>query len=176
MLPNPFTFDRLIHLIVGWFFIDLLLYLFRRYEFNWEKYFYIYLFVSLGTWVPDWDLILGIGFHRSPLTHGIFPAILVAYLVKKYDFDPFISIGFALGLSSHLFWDTIFYGDVRLIPGGTLDRIYLVSSGSILLVFSLIYSRLCFKRELGLDKFLQEQRIKRNSRIKELKLKLSKEE
>jgi hypothetical protein len=35
-------------------------------------------------------------------------------------------VGFALGVASHLFWDIIFYGDVKLIPSGAFDRLFLL--------------------------------------------------
>jgi hypothetical protein len=43
-----------------------------------------------------------------------------------------IYISFALGLSSHLVLDVIQYGNVRWIPGGTLDRLWLTANAVVL--------------------------------------------
>jgi hypothetical protein len=45
-----------------------------------------------------------------------------------------VQIGFALGLGSHLLLDILQYGDVRWIPGGTLDRLWLALHAGILLL------------------------------------------
>jgi hypothetical protein len=45
-----------------------------------------------------------------------------------------IYISFALGLSSHLVLDVIQYGDVRWIPGGTLDRLWLTANAVVLAI------------------------------------------
>lgn len=111
------TTDRFIHLVVGLAFGAAAVYWFRK-RISISEYIRIYIFAALGTWVPDWDLVLGIGFHRSPFTHSIFPWMLLMLVIKKYKLSPFLSIGFAIGLASHLVWDTLFYGDVRMISGG----------------------------------------------------------
>lgn len=33
--------------------------------------------------------------------------------------------GYRVGLASHLCWDILYYGDVRWLPGGTIDRLWL---------------------------------------------------
>ena len=90
----------------------------------------------VGTWVPDWDLMVGIEFHRSPLTHSALPAILFAWVtrpISRYS----LPVGFALGLASHLFWDIIFFGDVRWIPGGAYDRLFLLLNSLGLVVWAI---------------------------------------
>jgi hypothetical protein len=81
-------------------------------------------FALLGTWVPDWDLFLGIGFHRSPITHSALPVILVSLLVRPYS-GYAVAVGFGLGVASHLFWDVVEYGNVHWIPGRFWDRAFL---------------------------------------------------
>ncbi len=89
------------------------------------------LAVLLGTWVSDWDLFLGIGYHRSPLTHSILPFLIFTPIfrpISRYVFP----IGFGLGLASHLFWDIIFYGNVHWISGRMEDRLFLGINMAIL--------------------------------------------
>jgi len=99
----------------------------------------------LGTALPDWDItVLGIGRHRNPLFHSAIPYFCLAWLWRKLRLpevvysiggprlDIALHVGFALGLASHLGLDVWQYGDVRWIPGGTLDRLWL--SGHALLL------------------------------------------
>ena len=90
----------------------------------------------VGTWVPDWDLLLGIGFHRSPLTHSALPVVVVAWSTRSFS-RYLIPVGFAIGVASHLFWDIIFFGDVRWIPGGSLDRLFLLLNVLGLIVWAI---------------------------------------
>src|SRR5262245_50561935 len=104
-----FTDARLEHAFVGFvFWLAFLLFRFPRS--GWD--FLIMLpFMLLGTWVPDWDLFLGIGYHRSPLSHSALPVILLGLATRSYG----VVVGFGLGVASHLFWDTVFYGNVHWI-------------------------------------------------------------
>lgn len=92
----------------------------------------------LGTALPDWDItVLGIGRHRNPLFHSAIPYFCLAWLWRKLGLpevmytiggprlDIALHVGFALGLASHLGLDVWQYGNVRWIPGGTLDRLWL---------------------------------------------------
>jgi len=90
----------------------------------------------VGTLAPDWDLLLGIGFHRSPLTHSALPAVVVAWSTRPVS-RYVIPVGFAIGLASHLFWDIIFFGDVRWIPGGAYDRLFLLLNSLGLVVWAI---------------------------------------
>lgn len=92
----------------------------------------------VGTWVPDLDLLLGVGYHRSPLTHSALPAVVVAWLTRSVS-RHVIPVGFAVGLASHLFWDIIFFGDVRWIPGGSLDRLFLLLNTLGLMVWAITH-------------------------------------
>ncbi|MHC1729793.1 MAG: metal-dependent hydrolase [Syntrophobacteraceae bacterium] len=65
------------------------------------------LVALVGTWIPDWDLLLGVGFHRSPLTHSILPVLLLGLAMKSLS-RFVIPVGLAIGVSSHLFWDIMF--------------------------------------------------------------------
>ncbi len=132
------TTDRFVHLVVGLIIVSFIVYKYRE---NIDKYevLLIYLACALGTWVPDWDLVLGIGFHRSPITHGVIPCLVTYFIVRKCDLSKGISIGLAIGVASHLLWDIIDYGDVRWISGGNNDRMYLFVSAAALLVYALIH-------------------------------------
>jgi hypothetical protein len=92
-------------------------------------------FALLGTWVPDWDLFLGIGFHRSPITHSALPVILIALFTKPFS-SYAVVVGFGLGVASHLFWDVVEYGNVHWIPGGFLDRAFLVANAGGLVLWA----------------------------------------
>lgn len=92
----------------------------------------------LGTALPDWDItVLGIGGHRNPLFHSALPYFVLAWLWRTVGLaeamanvggaylDMAVHVGLALGLASHLLLDVWDYGDVRWLPGGTLDRLWL---------------------------------------------------
>ncbi|MEM5789493.1 MAG: DUF5942 domain-containing protein [Syntrophobacteraceae bacterium] len=91
--------------------------------------------VMLGTWIPDWDLLLGIGFHRHPLSHSILPVLILASATRSFS-RFLIPVGLALGVSSHLLWDVIFYGNVLWIPGGSYDRLFLFANSLALIFFA----------------------------------------
>jgi hypothetical protein len=129
------TTDRLIHLIIGF---ALLWYVMGRPMPKLAPYQWVLLLgaCALGTWMPDWDLKFGIGYHRSPLTHSALPAVVLALgvMASRLPLDKLV-VGFAIGLASHLLWDIIFYGDVRWIKGGNYDRLFLLGNAIALLVW-----------------------------------------
>lgn len=144
------TTERAIHLAFGLMLVFLLTN-WKKNRFNGEDYAAFYIMGALGTWVPDWDLIFGLGFHRSPITHGVFPWLLVFFLARRFGSVAAAPIGFAIGLASHLIWDTIFYGDVRMISGGNNDRIYLLGSAGVLILISLIHLLLAYYKSSNRD-------------------------
>ena len=101
----------------------------------------------IGSALPDWDITLfSIGAHRNPLFHSALPYFFAGYLSRQLGLISClhrvgaialiapVQIGFALGLGSHLLLDILQYGDVRWIPGGTLDRLWLALHTGILLL------------------------------------------
>jgi hypothetical protein len=101
----------------------------------------------IGSALPDWDITLfSIGAHRNPLFHSALPYFFAGYLSRQLGLISCLhrvgavaliapmQIGFALGLGSHLLLDILQYGDVRWIPGGTLDRLWLALHTAILLL------------------------------------------
>lgn len=95
----------------------------------------------LGSWVPDWDLVLGIGFHRSPFTHSALPAFLFAIALNSPRWR-YATTGLAIGIASHLLWDTVDYGNVVGIPGADADRLFLLGNAVVLVIASLWATRL----------------------------------
>ena len=107
----------------------------------------VYLVVTipvlyLGSAISDWDIsFFGIGSHRNPLFHSSM-AYFVLMAVDRWtgltallpSLMGAVYISFALGLSSHLVLDVIQYGDVRWIPGGTLDRLWLTAHAVVLAI------------------------------------------
>jgi len=89
----------------------------------------------LGTVFPDWDIrLLGIGGHRNPLFHSSLSFFVLAVLVgRRAGFLATLVAGYGVGLASHLWWDVVYYGDVRWLPGGTLDRLWLGVHGLLCL-------------------------------------------
>ena len=127
------TIDRLIHFCVGVLFFYGFMKL-NSLKIRHSVLLLGFIAMGLGTWISDWDLLLGIGFHRNPITHSFLPALLVGWSVFKLKMPVFLIIGFSLGLSSHLFWDIIAFGNVHWVPGGNNDRIYLLFNSIILIV------------------------------------------
>ena len=109
-----------------------------------------------GTAFPDLDIrLLGIGGHRNPLFHSALSYLALMWpagrdshrsgVAGQLDEEPLgrlhgpagrrggflraALIGYGLGLGSHLLWDVLDYGDVRWLPGGTLDRLWLGANG-----------------------------------------------
>jgi hypothetical protein len=90
----------------------------------------------LGTVFPDLDItLLGIGAHRNPLFHSSLSFFALWWLVRRQS--PILqaaALGYGIGLASHLWWDTLYYGDVRWLPGGAVDRLWLAGNGLACLV------------------------------------------
>ncbi len=89
----------------------------------------------LGTVFPDWDIrLLGIGGHRNPLFHSSLSFFVLAVLIgRRAGFLATLVAGYGVGLASHLWWDVVYYGDVRWLPGGALDRLWLGVHGLLCL-------------------------------------------
>jgi hypothetical protein len=90
----------------------------------------------LGTVFPDLDItLLGIGAHRNPLFHSSLSFFVLLWLVRRQGVIlQALVLGYGIGLASHLLWDVVFYGDVRWLPGGLLDRLWLGANGVACLV------------------------------------------
>jgi len=85
----------------------------------------------LGTVFPDLDIkLLGIGAHRNPLFHSSLSFFVLLWLVHRQSVMlQAMVLGYGIGLSSHLLWDVVYYGNVRWLPGGMVDRIWLGANG-----------------------------------------------
>jgi len=85
----------------------------------------------LGTVFPDLDITLfGIGGHRNPLFHSSLSYFLWFVLGRGRGLLLRTGvIGYGVGLASHLEWDALDHADVRWLPGGLMDRLWLVSHG-----------------------------------------------
>ena len=90
----------------------------------------------LGTVFPDLDIrLLGIGGHRNPLFHSSLSFLVLAGLVRQQArFLHILVAGYGIGLASHLWWDILYFGDVRWLPGGTIDRLWLGGHGLLCLI------------------------------------------
>jgi hypothetical protein len=97
----------------------------------------------LGTVFPDLDItLLGIGAHRNPLFHSSLSFLVLWWLVTRRSVIlQAVVLGYGVGLASHLWWDTLFYGDVRWLPGGMADRLWLAGHGLACLVPLMVRSR-----------------------------------
>ncbi len=89
----------------------------------------------LGTVFPDLDIALwGIGGHRNPLFHSSLSFfILWVFARQSRPFLHTVMAGYGVGLASHLWWDVLYYGDVRWLSGGVIDRLWLGSHGLLCL-------------------------------------------
>jgi hypothetical protein len=85
----------------------------------------------LGTVFPDLDItLLGIGAHRNLLFHSSLSFFILWWLVRRQSAILQAAVlGYGVGLASHLLWDTWYYGDVRWLPGGMVDRLWLAGNG-----------------------------------------------
>jgi hypothetical protein len=85
----------------------------------------------LGTVFPDLDItLLGIGAHRNLLFHSSLSFFILWWLVRRQSVILQAAVlGYGVGLASHLLWDTWYYGDVRWLPGGMVDRLWLAGNG-----------------------------------------------
>ena len=89
-----------------------------------------------GTVFPDLDITLfDIGGHRNPLFHSSLSFFLLVFLIgREQRFLQTLVAGYGVGLASHLWWDVLDYGDVRWLPGGVIDRLWLGVHGSLCLL------------------------------------------
>ena len=126
--------ERIVHGLVGLLFCMCFVYL-RGQRPDAKSLAVLGAATALGTWVPDWDLMAGIGYHRSPLTHSLIPPLILFVFTRRLKF-PYLNLGFALGVASHLLWDIVVYGNVQMISGGNSDRLFLLSNSLILLGFA----------------------------------------
>ena len=93
----------------------------------------------LGTVFPDLDIrLMGIGSHRNPLFHSGILFFILFYSARRSHsfFLAAIISGFGIGLGSHLIWDLFDHADVRWIPGGGLDRLWLGINGLLCFILS----------------------------------------
>jgi hypothetical protein len=90
----------------------------------------------LGTVFPDVDItLLGIGGHRNPLFHSSLSFWLLVWVAGRPSVGLRIVVaGYGVGLVSHLWWDVFDYGDVRWLPGGAIDRLWLGVHGFLCLI------------------------------------------
>jgi hypothetical protein len=90
----------------------------------------------LGTVFPDLDItLLGIGRHRNPLFHSSLSFLVLWWLVQRRGvMVQVLVLGYGIGLASHLLWDMVDYGDVRWLPGGMVDRLWLGANGLVCLL------------------------------------------
>jgi len=97
----------------------------------------------LGTVFPDLDItLLGIGAHRNPLFHSSVSFFVLLWLVRRQNaMRQTLVLGYGVGLASHLLWDVVDYGDVRWLPGGVIDRLWLGANGLACLAPPLISSK-----------------------------------
>jgi hypothetical protein len=92
----------------------------------------------LGTVFPDLDItFLGIGGHRNPLFHSSLSFfILWACIRQNHAVLYTLVAGYGVGLASHLWWDVLYYGNVRWLPGEVIGRVWLGVHGFLCLTAS----------------------------------------
>jgi hypothetical protein len=134
------TPDRLVHGVVAIFFLTGLLSA-RQPKGSALCFIAVVFGAALGSWVPDWDLIGGIGNHRSPITHSVLPAVLPLIYGRQYRLWRWFVIGIATGIASHLIWDSVDYGNVVGIPGRTNDILFLLGNSALTVGIALWLSR-----------------------------------
>ena len=112
------------------------------------KIFLLFLFslipCYIGTVFPDLDIkLLGIGGHRNPLFHSGILFFVLLFFSRKFDSVLLTAAiaAFGIGVGSHLFWDIFDHADVRWIPGGTLDRLWIGSNALLCFVLSKYVSK-----------------------------------
>lgn len=90
----------------------------------------------LGTVFPDLDItFFGIGGHRNPLFHSSLSFfVLMVFIGRKNVLLQTVVRGYGIGLASHLLWDMLDNGDVRWLPGGSIDRLWLGVNGLLCLI------------------------------------------
>jgi len=90
----------------------------------------------LGTVWPDLDIrLFGIRAHRNPIFHSGVAFFVGLMVFRRVRFIPAATVisAFGVGIAAHLIWDVFDHADVRWIPGGTLDRIWLISNAMLCL-------------------------------------------
>jgi hypothetical protein len=150
-LFNQKSFYRAAHSLVGIIMLMGFVYTFSSKETSRFKILALFL-VSLipcylGTVFSDLDIkFFGIGSHRNPVFHSGIVFFILLFVAKRLkSFLPAAIISaFGLGLGSHLVWDLFDHADVRWIPGGTLDSLWLGINGllCILLARTFLKSRI----------------------------------
>jgi hypothetical protein len=97
----------------------------------------------LGTVFPDLDItLLGIGAHRNPLFHSSLSFLVLWWVARRQSVIlQAVVLGYGVGLASHLWWDALYYGDVRWLPGGVADRLWLAGHGLACLVPLMVRSQ-----------------------------------
>ena len=92
----------------------------------------------LGTVFPDRDItLLGIGGHRNPLFHSSLSFFLLWVCVRRNNAVLHTLVaGYGIGLASHLWWDVLYYGNVRWLPGDVIGRVWLGVHGFLCLIAS----------------------------------------
>ena len=97
----------------------------------------------LGTVFPDLDItLLGIGAHRNLLFHSSLSFFVLLWLVNRQSVIlQVLALSYGIGLASHLLWDMVYYGDVRWLSGGLLDRLWLGANGIACLVPLMVKSQ-----------------------------------
>ena len=101
-----------------------------------------------GTVFPDLDItFLGIGGHRNPLFHSGSLFFVMLFFARRFHSFMLAAVitAFGIGLGSHLIWDFFDHADVRWIPGGTLDRLWLSVNGVLCLVLAKVFMSSRFK-------------------------------
>lgn len=90
----------------------------------------------LGTVFPDLDIwFLGFGSHRNPLFHSSLSFLVLVLLIRgRANWLHILAAAYGVGLASHLWWDVVYYGDVRWLPGGAADRLWLGINGLLCLI------------------------------------------
>jgi len=133
--------DRFIHSLVG--IILLMAYLFVLADKKDTKakagcFFFLALVPCyFGTAFPDLDItFFGIGAHRNPLFHSSLSFFLLWAVIDGKNLPmQAIATGYGIGLASHLWWDILYYGDVRWLPGGLIDRLWLGANGLLCFIW-----------------------------------------
>jgi len=136
-----FSTDRLIHagVAAGFLLVTLVLGLGKTYLPNqFWGWIPVLCALYLGSWVPDWDLIVGLGFHRNPLSHSVLPLLVLAW---ASGFQSQLVFAFGLGLASHLLWDMVFFGNLTWISGRNADMAWLGLNLLLTLVAGAILGR-----------------------------------
>ena len=139
------------HSLVGIFLLMGFFYLLKDFglpKIQWVSFFLLSLVPCyLGSVFSDLDIkLLGIGSHRNPIFHSGLIFYLGLIVIRRYQslVLRMIAAGFGIGLSSHLLWDMFDHADIRWLPGGRLDRLWLLLNGILCLALArtLVTSRL----------------------------------